>query len=684
MLLDGHDEADPSNALAAGYEEAEAGSATDVGAEEGGGPVLLSLADGQFLVPQPFYHAAGLSGLTWLDFSGLQGSLKHLIMARSSLPNLRVLKVRRRELTATEACHLLDAFGQQLWSLDVSDNPLGDTMLDRLSECMIRSPALRSGVARFDVEGIVEWPTQRGTLAYGPFYHIAESNWSPNFNHPERYLADSPSYRHGGQADGDAAASVRSNGRTPIVDDSVDFLKHALTRELSATSLDAVISMGRHLRSRGTAIGLMTHLHLSNTSISSFGLEKLIRVAGGQLEFLDCDTARIRNHSNVWPSSWPRSSKLHGILGAAHLFRPVFSSNLRCLRVHHSLVTQVPSLEADGLSSLARIFLAETILRARSEMAYPRAAAVLLPDTNPRITSLTLTKIPRRSYGPIVDALIRFLKLASVQERGIAEATVSSSSRAPVMLRGLRKIVLEFESDPMEDPAGISSVDDLDAEGLLLNMGQEEGGFSFFADEYRRDSKQGEGDAREKGAAISPASTGNSGLANHNSGHVEGDFAPDGDGNVEYSDRWQGNVFRVRVWVGSEVGGGGGPVNAYMRNVRDLPQLRRTVGPATPSHVAAGVPAGSLIFLDAWNEMLVPAEEMRPPSRQEMARMVDVLGEIKKFRAATRTAYARLRAEALDSGHPVALGPPHYFWTGAMEAVVHNSMAHYHASQYWR
>ncbi len=97
--------------------------------------------------------------------------------------------------------------------------------------------------------------------------------------------------------------------------------------------------------------------------------------------------------------------------------------------------------------TMASIWLSEKSILPLVEMAYPQP---LVPDMNPRLRSLTLTKIPRYSSGPVIDKLISFLKLASIQERSIWDVRLSSR-RSPSVLAGLQHIHLEFEHDASQE-----------------------------------------------------------------------------------------------------------------------------------------------------------------------------------------------------------------------------------------
>ncbi|PKS11790.1 hypothetical protein jhhlp_001083 [Lomentospora prolificans] len=638
ILLDGHTEIEATRIFRGGFYPS-----------RNQGPVLLSLAQCQTVIESKTLETSWALPVQYLDVSGLTGSMRPLINAADRLPLLHVLKARGRELTTADASDLVQAFSGKLWSLDLSDNPLSDAVLPPLAQFMMKGKSLRND-AHFSVEGMLDWPHCQGSDAHGPFYHVKESGFSDTFSHADRYLADPPVYLSGTDLDGsNQPRAFRGNGRTPIKNDSIDFLKQTLLGEACAVTADAVISAGRFRPV------VLTHLHLSNTKVSELGIGRLIRDSAGQLELLDCESAQL-NIAIPRQSQWPRSTKLYGMLGAPHIFRPVLSSNLRELRVHHSIVTRIPTLEAEGLSSLHRLWLAETSIGQRCEMAYPQA---FVPDLNPRIISLTLTRIPRRSSGPLVERIVTFLKAASAQERAIVDATISSSRRAPMMLRGLRRICLEFEADPMDDPGRFATSADLDTDGIL-DLSLEALTFTS--------SRQAD-----------TSYTGHPGRAQVHP--LKADFTRYGDEYVSHTVQWRGTTFEARVWVGSGIASSNPATNAYQKLVRS--GHRQIVGAATPAHVKAGVPADSLIYLDAWDAMILPAK-IETPRQEELAGMKDVLAELKKYRMITREAYAKQKQKHAGERGQVPLGAPHYFYTGKVEVVAKDGNTHYHASEYWR
>ncbi|OLN95232.1 hypothetical protein CCHL11_08165 [Colletotrichum chlorophyti] len=664
VLLDGHFEANPAFLTATMPSSPDTATST---------LTVLSIANCQTQLPTGFFMSRAVRSLVYLDVSGLPGSLQPLVAAvdgRRHLPRLKILKARRREINDGFALTLFQAFKGSIWSLDICENNVTDAILDRFAALCFNSPSLRSQ-SRFMTEGkLVSGGS--GNDSNGRFVTICESDWSGTFSHRERHLVDAPVYSADANRDLQEDEAVRANGRTPLRRDTLDHVKAAIAGSMDRPAPDW--SDVPHLDVCTAPAGI-THLHLSDTRITSSGVERLIRSSQGQLEELSCDAPEfqpVQGNEVKQLLPWPRGFKLHALLGVSHIFRPVFSSNLRTLRVHHSLVTQVPTLEADGFSTMARLWLAETCIGERSEMAFPQAFE---PDMNPRITSLTLTKIPRRSKGSLTDKLLRFLKLLGVQERAIRETSLASSRRSPILLHGLRHLRLEFEADPIEDPAGFSTADDLDAEGLMtMNEGE---GFSFFSDDHSQPRFQAatKKQAREgSGSATLLPEPPMGRLPGYPYNEVEGDY-------VNYHDTWGEHHYDRKVWIGCGLIGPNPAVNEYMKLLRNS-SLRTRVGPATPAHVKAGVPEDALLFLAAWDAIVMPGE-LRPPSSADLRGMRDVLEAIKTFRRETRAEYET--SKLADVGGMAGLtSPQHCFWSGRLEVSVQQSMAHYRAPNYWR
>ncbi|KAK2049966.1 hypothetical protein LZ31DRAFT_256292 [Colletotrichum somersetense] len=673
ILLDGHVDADPAFLTATPPHEAGTGTIPPGSTQ---GVLALSLAHCQTQLPNGFFSSDRVQHLVYLDVSGLPGSLQPLIAAangRRNLGRLKMLKARRREVNDALALSLFEAFKSSLWSLDITENNITDSILDQFVTHCFNSPPLRSQ-SRFATEGRLVFDGQ-GNDTYGQFMSVQESDWSDSFSHPERHFVDAPAYYADACRVLQEHEAVRTNGSMPLRKDSVDYVKAAIAGSMDQPAPDW--SDVPYLDVCTAPAGI-THLHLSDNRVTSSGVERLMRTSRGQIEELSCDSLLFQPaHRSAAKQHlpWPSNMKLRGALGCAYVFRPVLSSNLRVLRIHHSLVTQIPTLETDGLSTMARLWLAETIIRERSEMAFPSAFE---PDTNPRLTSLTLTNIPRRSNGTLIDKLLHFISLAGIQEYAIQVTAHSSSSRrSPVLLRGLRHLRLEFEADPIEDPTGFSAVDDLDAEELL-NMDEGEG-FSFFAGERPQLRTSAETATKKKATESGARPTGpHKVTASRSAGFLRSEI--DGEYMI-YSDTWGQQQIDHKVWIGPDVPGTYAAVNEYMKLVMH-PPLRGRVGPASPAHVMAGVPRGALLFHAAWDAIVMPPE-LRPPRKTELDGMRDVLEAVKKFRAQTRASCEAAKGAAVE-GMAEPTRPHHFFWTGRLEVSAQQSMAHYRTPIYWR
>ncbi|KAJ6439487.1 leucine rich repeat domain-containing protein [Purpureocillium lavendulum] len=586
--------------------------------------------------------------LVYLDVSEVPGSLQPLLQP-GVLPDLRVLKLRLREVDDTMLEALVSKFRLRLWSLDLTGNKVTDTAIQILGTLAIPRDTFHSD-GQFRVEGRVR-VLSHGTPDYGQFLTIQESESSSFFTHEERYFIDAPAYvaDSGRQETG----RIRSDGAIHLRRDSADYSVRILSKDESDLEMNEYCQLGG-----------ITHLSLSDTRISSFGIQKLLRISSGHLGELTCNTMPLLPLSMPVSGLWPKSANLRGILGAAHLLRPTYSCQLRRVTIHHSLVTNVPTLDMDGLSEIARDFLAETAVLERVDEAYPQ---VFVPDMNPRLTSLTLTGIPRRSSGPLLERLIKFLELLSRQERDIQDASaVAPPWRGPSMLQGLRHVALEFEPDAMDDE--FSATEDLDAEELM-DVGDT--GFSFFNDTSA-------GERRRSAAAVgTPAADTSHSEAVPTGTHPSG--AEDAKNFIKYDGTWNGEIFSLPVWVGPTPG-----ANKVLGEYRRLVMtagLRDGVGPVTPGQILAGAPEDSYVFHTAWCAAVMP-RQLRPPTRDMLAGMKDVLAGLRAYRLTGRANYAELQRKATRGSH-VPLGEPHFFWTGTLKVSTPMREPDARSARYW-
>lgn len=617
-------------------------------------PLLLSIKDCSTRLPSSFFKSQSLQSLIYLDASGISGSLQPLLQP-NFLSDLRILKLRNREIDDITLSQLAHLFRLRLWSLDVCDNRLTDAALTTLRTACMSSVRYRNE-EHYHIEGKVVTCEGYGSTDNGHFMSIQESSWSGSFSHPERYLVDAPTYM-AAEGGPHSYQTSRANGHGPICHDSAEHVLRRLSTLENEESLDSV------RRCRG-----LTHLHLSDNGISAVGIEQLLLLSNGQLEHLTCDSIPLFGSQKHYSRYWPKTTMLYGFLGAAYLLRPVFSSNLRSLRLHHSVVTQLPTLKCEGLSTIARLYLSETAVLPRCLMAYPQT---FTPDMNPRLTSLILTHLPRRSTGPLIESLFSFLRLLSIQERAIEEAKcLVTSSKAPSFVTGLRHLRLEFEPDPMEE--GFSVSEDLDAEELM-NTGEK--GFSFFENKNLRQNTKQATSKPDTGPRLDPSSTVEP-LAEDDAKQDQGI----GDEYVNHDEAWNGQQVKYLVWVGNNKSNSNPLLKEYRRLVVEE-KLRGQLGPVTPGQVLAGAPNGSFIYHTAWRIAIMPPN-LEIPSRDNLSKMMDVLKALKQHRLAAKAKYAELQNCLGKSQTP--LGEPHYFWTGNLEVSKEQTLPHVQASHYWR
>ncbi|TLS25053.1 hypothetical protein PpBr36_06960 [Pyricularia pennisetigena] len=686
LLLDGHPAFDPGSLTrAAAVARTARQQNPDMPAYK---PLLLSIAGSKNELSVSYFASEYTRNLVYLDISRVPGSLRTPVATGTfgprTLPCLRVLKARGRELGDTGVKALCTAFGRQLWSLDVSCNNITDAGLTAIIACCVPNLSLWSDT-RYDVEGKVTILHLLEAHEARPFVTIKESDFSTSFCHPERHFADSPAYELSENAvqRPDGLATLLRDGP----DDLLRFIAGGAGEDVAPEMVEEVMA-SRHCRGLG-----LTHLAIRENRLTQAGVERMIQICRGNLEYLECDMTVMRTRLNLFSPYYHGQSRIHGLLGSSWLFRPVISSSLRSLYVHHSAVTQVPTIIMIGNqdSSLTDAWLAEMMILPRAELAWPGGGFV--PDMNPRLTSLTLTNLPRRSAGPLVEKLKQFLRLLYEQEQTIGSTRRAllmdrASARTSVMLKGLRHLRLELDhySDQSPDD-GKGMTDKLDA-ATDVYMDQPSHEFSFFHTwgPETTPSRPGEDriavdypapNAPERTLPIAPATVDSEKTGqeivnlsfSHNDAFTMSCLAPS-------------STPQVSVWIGPksffhETGNDGEhghhpAITEYVRNVKSMPSLRTDVGPATPPQVRAGVPHGVCLFQAAWEAILLAALDsalagvqgsdrngmqnqalglprLRMPTSGDFDNMVDIVSELKRFRAAERA----------EGRH----------WTGSLEVV---------------
>ncbi|KAH8125748.1 hypothetical protein FP744_10002432 [Trichoderma asperellum] len=596
---------------------------------------MLSVQNCPNGVPIGLIRNYSLRGLVFLDVSGI-ASVSPQLLHPVYLPELRILKLRRQGISSTAFAAFSAILGHRLWSLDLSNNRLTDDALQHKLNAMFSRNDLRSD-ARAQVEGTLErLPVI--TRGHGQFFMLRESAQSILFVPDDRYLADTPPYT----ATNTTASNVmtRSDGSAPVRSDTADGVLRLLSRH---DSTDAA----HHIPNSG-----LTHLHLSGNPISAFAVERMLRESYGQLEHFDCDSMRLFPPSPVkgHPLCPSDAIQLDGFSGMSHIFRPVWSSNLRSLRIHHSLVTNIPTLCCSRYSSIECTYLAEMQIHPRLNLAYPLA---FIPDMNPRLESLTLTCVPRRSFGPLVQILALFLQQLGLQESHVTETNEAEASRpgkSPRLVRGLRNLTLEMEPE---------SLNVEDTEGL---MNFDETPFSFFDSPLEEVplSPRPHLDlwsCPDVSQLKSPLTTVQPWDAYNPSPRT-----PDGDA---MKDQWvlhrpeDGSSDAIVVWAGNPEA-----PNAIVKLYNYLVVncgLKEGAGPVNLTQQKAGTPRECLIFHTVWLYASLPQRIQPPRGIQDEIKSKDVVATLRQLQLPAREVFERTRKADPNTTN--------WYWRGTLRII---------------
>jgi hypothetical protein len=217
----------------------------------------------------------------------------------------------------------------------------------------------------------------------------------------------------------------------------------------------------------------LTHLYISDNRFTSRGIRKLLQNTN-RLQVLDVGTVRTSPSLRYpIPHTTPYCQP-----DTAYLLHRKTGTRMETLRIHHSLITQTPTIVQ------GRLDLGYTPQHlAKAERFSEKEPQGFNPLDNYRLTFLTLTDIPLKSTGSTIARLIDFLRLCAIQEQTLLTASQSSTRtrRSPRLLPGLRRLRLEFLNERAgADDIGPSVSEDTDADEF---QAQSMGDFSFFADE---------------------------------------------------------------------------------------------------------------------------------------------------------------------------------------------------------
>ncbi|PTB72029.1 hypothetical protein M440DRAFT_1442082 [Trichoderma longibrachiatum ATCC 18648] len=529
--------------------------------------LMLSLENNSHGISPSLTESRHLRALVYLDISDAQW-----------LPELRILKMRRKQLNDYRWEAWAQLLRWRLWSLDISDNELTDASVRNLTALM---------------DGMLERWHQCGAHDQ---YILRPS-----------YLIDAPPINNAdGAHDRDVTPThVRADGSTPVRPDTLNGVLDLLSRP---------------------GVSGITHLHISGNRLTADGIREL-------LVMLFFPTKR--RTTRTYPPSL-KAPKLHvssavrmsGLPGLGHLFRPVYSSNLRVLRIHHSLVTNIPTLTMDGLRSVECAYLAENGVFPGLEEAYPLP---FLPEMNPRLQSLTLTCVPRYSFGPLIRRLAFFFRCLSLQAEALSTLAKNADAEAG---RSLRLMA--------EEPL------DIDAEELMASGGAS---FSFFDSPLTETSnikpKQPRTIDLWRQMPDPPEAP-----PGHNPMSPDQPSSSDPErqvwvlyANVNPNMSGDTHISHSVVWAG----------NGWSTN-----PVVQGIGPATMHQTRAGAPVGCLLFHTTWRFAAMPQTLNLPPDVDSQEK-VDVAAELRQRWCRTQEDYQRAMQRF-----------PHrqYFtWDGKLEIV---------------
>lgn len=397
--------------------------------------LLFSSAGIPFLDTSLFLSTPLLYNVMYLDLSNTTRTEAWTQLLTSRVFNsLRILKLRGLRLTDQNLpVNALHSW-LRLWSLDLRDNSLTDQTIDvLLEECFAPKIA----------------PT-----AIGP-------------SSDEMLYEDPPLYQLRDQSD---YLYISSDSIVPLRPDSTDTFMAYMKQYADLTSDASHVLPEKDPMRKSTGL---THLYISDNGLTSRGIRKLLENTN-RLQVLDVGTVRTSPSLRYpIPHTTPYCQP-----DTAYLLHRQTGTRIENLRIHHSIITQTPTIVQGRLENG---YTPQHL--AKAERFSGKEPQGFNPLDNYRLTSLTLTDIPLKSTGPTITRLIDFLRLCALQEATLLSASQSGTRnrRSPRLLPGLRRLRLEFLNERAgADEIGPSVSGDQDADEF---QAQSMGDFSFFADE---------------------------------------------------------------------------------------------------------------------------------------------------------------------------------------------------------
>jgi hypothetical protein len=216
----------------------------------------------------------------------------------------------------------------------------------------------------------------------------------------------------------------------------------------------------------------LTQLYISKNKLTSEGIRHLLE-STNRLQVLDAGSVPSTSlgGSIKYTTSFSQPNSVNPLLHRT-------GTRMEVLRIHHSVVTYCPTIMSSSEQTrgykLNRLHHAETVFGPAQKSSW----ATFSPSDNHRIKHLTLTGIPTKSYGFIIEQLKAFLTDAAKQEQKLL-AEAPTHRRAPQKLSGLKKLTLEMMREDTAATAGggSSASGDRDADTFAE---ESEKDFSFF------------------------------------------------------------------------------------------------------------------------------------------------------------------------------------------------------------
>ncbi|TGO24852.1 hypothetical protein BPAE_0093g00130 [Botrytis paeoniae] len=364
-----------------------------------------------------------------------------------NLPKLRILKLRGLRLTDTMLPPIVTNSRGQIWSLDLRDNLLTDNVIYPLIRgCFLgRLPDYKHGPLRATDDDLFEDP---------PIYReVSESS--------------------------DSSPTTITTLRPDSIHE-VESSRHGIN----------ILERRNNVEDNLLLVTGLTHLYISNNKLTALA-PKILLASTNSLQVLDIGSTRPNPPIGAG-SGIDTHAQEHSIPYLSRKWQP----RLEILRIHHSIVTHQPPTtkpynkhsHSHSHSDKAPTTITPPNISDPSQTPPQDPHPPFDPFSNPRLHTLTLTSLPRKSKSSsstsLLPALQHFIRRLSVQELTIRNTQKNlTSRRAPLLYPGLRELILEFlpEARSADGGGGGASItDDQDADAYYKELARD---FSFLGQE---------------------------------------------------------------------------------------------------------------------------------------------------------------------------------------------------------